>query len=162
MTWGMGLLALLALGVAWLRGPQGWAWDRAFGVLLAYSLLFFVTLLKIWWTAGKPAAGLDHDALWFQPLHAFRPKRVPYQNLLVCAPKPQTQSLRLLTETNGVAREQFLNLGVVEGRRRFLEHLGHRLTAAGLTPLEDRAFGWARPGWDQPLQFGERRAKDPT
>ena len=160
MTWGMGVLALLALGVWWMRGPQSWEWDRGFTVLLAYSTLFWGTLLKIWWTAGKPAVQLDDEAVYFQPLHLFNPKRVEFERVLACTPKVQTQSLRLLVERKGVARELFLNLGVVQGRHRFLDQLGKRLTANGLEPIPNQEDSWSRPGWDQPLVFGQTRTRD--
>ncbi len=159
MIWGMGLLAVLAVAIWWLRGPQGWAWDRAFTSLLGYSTLIWASLLKIWWTAGKPSVMVDQEAIYYQPLHLFKPKRVAFSQILACSPKVQTHSLRLLEERRGVAREHSINLGVVQGRRRFLETLGKKLVEEGLQPIPGKLHSWARPGWDQPLVFGQRRAR---
>ncbi len=155
----MGLLAVLAVAIWWLRAPQGWAWDRAFTSLLGYSTLIWVSLVKIWWTAGKPSARVDCEAIYYQPLHLFKPKRVAYSQILAVSPKVQTHSLRLLEERNGVAREHSINLGVVQGRRRFLKILGKKLVEEGLQPIPGKLHSWARPGWDQPLVFGQRRAR---
>jgi len=157
MLWGMVVLVVLIAAVWWLRGPQGWAWDRAFGSLLAYALLFWLSLAKIWWTAGKSAVVVGEDAVYYQTLHTFRPRRVPYAGILACAPRAGTQSLGLVVERRGTARELFLNLGVVEGRHRLLALLGQRLVEAGLEPVADRRDTWARPHWQaQPSQWPER------
>ena len=78
MIWGVGVVALLGL-VAWLfRTPGSAPLGRAFGVLAGYGLLFWLTLLKVWWTAGLPAVEVDGEAIAYQPLHTFRPQRVPW------------------------------------------------------------------------------------
>ena len=61
MIWGVGVVALLGL-VAWLfRTPGSAPLGRAFGVLAGYGLLFWLTLLKVWWTAGLPAVEVDGE-----------------------------------------------------------------------------------------------------
>lgn len=147
MIWGVG--AVLALGaVVWFFSEgEREAWGRAFGVLAAYGLLFLLTLAKIWWTAGKPAVALDDDALLYQPLHTFRPRRVPFARVLACAPRPGTEALRFVVERRSTARELFLNLAIVRGQHRFLALLGERLEAAGLQPVPGRERTWRRPGW---------------
>lgn len=149
MVWGVGLV--LALGaVVWvLSAGERDAWGRAFGVLLAYGLLFLVTLLKIWWTAGRPAVTVDDEALLYQPLHTFRPKRVPFASVLSCAPRPGTEALRFVLARGGSAREFFLNLAIVKGQHRLLELLGERLEAAGLEPVPGGERSWLRPGWEE-------------
>jgi hypothetical protein len=133
-----------------LRSGDRESWGRAFGVLLAYSLLFWVTLIKIWWTAGRPAVLLDEDSFSYQPLHTFRPRRVPFARVLACNPRPGTEALRFVVEKNDVARELFLNLAVVKGQHRFLDLLGERLVAAGLAPVAGRPHAWRRPDWEDP------------
>ena len=59
MLWGVGVVAGIGAASWWLYGGESRAWGRAFGVLLAYSLLFWASLLKIWWTAGRPAVLLE-------------------------------------------------------------------------------------------------------
>lgn len=147
MIWGVG--AVLALGaVVWFFSEgEREAWGRAFGVLAAYGLLFLLTLAKIWWTAGKPAVALDDDALLYQPLHTFGPRRIPFARVLACAPRPGTEALRFVVERRGTARELFLNLAIVRGQHRFLEALGERLEAAGLVPLPGRERSWRRLDW---------------
>lgn len=149
LVWGLAVLVLLALAVGWMQGSSGWAWGRAFGVLLAYSLVFWLTLLKIWWTARGVAVWLDDDALAYQPLYAVRPRRVLYQAILAASPRPGTHSLGLVVARRGVARELFLNLAVILGRRPFLQALGSRLEAAGLEPVAGSRDTWARPGWEE-------------
>lgn len=147
---GLGVVALLAL-VSWLlRDPRGETWGRAFGVLLAYSLLFWASLAKVWWTAGRPAVSLEPDALAYRSLLALRPRRVPYALILAAGPKPGTHSYRLVVERRGVARELFLNLAVLLGRRPFLTHLGQALEAAGLAPVPPHRDTWRRPDWQEP------------
>ena len=147
MIWGVG--AVLALGaVVWFFSEgEREAWGRAFGVLAAYGLLFLLTLAKIWWTAGKPAVALDDDALLYQPLHTFRPRRVPFARVLACAPRPATEALRFVVERRGTARELFLNLAIVRGQHHFLALLGERLEAGGLQPVPGRERTWRRLGW---------------
>jgi hypothetical protein len=149
MIWGVGAVVVLT-GVVWLlSGGERDAWGRAFGVLLAYGLLFLLTLLKIWWTAGRPAVAIDDDALLYQPLHTFRPRRVPFARVLSCAPRPGTEALRFVLERGGRAREFFLNLAIVRGQHRLLELLGERLATAGLQPVPGRERSWRRPGWEE-------------
>jgi hypothetical protein len=149
MIWGVGAVVVLT-GVVWLlSGGERDAWGRAFGILLAYSLLFLLTLLKIWWTAGRPAVAIDDDALLYQPLHTFRPRRVPFDRVLSCAPRPGTEALRFVLERGGRAREFFLNLAIVRGQHRLLELLGERLATAGLQPMPGRERSWRRPGWEE-------------
>lgn len=151
LVWGLGVLALLATVAGWLQGgATGWAWGRAFGVLLAYSLVFWLTLFKIWWTARGTAVWVEAEALAYQPLYGFRPRRVPWRSLLAVSPRPGTHSLRLVVERRGTARELFLNLAVILGRRPFLAALGAQLEAAGFEPLAGRADAWVRPGWEEP------------
>ena len=150
MIWGVGAVVVVGAVSWWLERGETQAWGRAFGVLLAYSLLFWGTLLKIWWTAGQPAVSLDDEAIYYQPLHTFRPTRVPFARILACNPRPGTEALRFVVEKNGVGRELFLNLAVVKGQHRFMELLGERLEAAGLERLSGRANAWRRPGWDDP------------
>jgi hypothetical protein len=149
MLWGVGAVLVLAAVVWWLLAGERGAWGRAFGVLLGYGLLFWATLLKIWWTAGRPAVEIDEEALAYQPLHTFRPKRIPFTRVLSCAPRPGTEALRLVIEKGGVGRELFLNLAVVKGRHRFVELLGRRLERAGLVPVPGREASWRRLDWDE-------------
>lgn len=148
LLWGVAVVVVLG-GLALAAGARE-AWARAFGVLLAYSLLFWASLIKIWWTAGRPAVALDDEAVSYQPLHTFRPRRVPFARVLACNPRPGTEALRFAVEKNGVARELFLNLAVVKGQHRFLERLGERLEAAGLERVPGRENSWRRPDWEEP------------
>lgn len=150
LLWGIGVVAVIGGAVLFLGSGDREAWGRAFGVLLAYSLLFWGSLIKIWWTAGRPAVALDEEALWYQPLHTFRPRRVPFDRVLACNPRPGTEALRFVVEKNGVARELFLNLAVVKGQHRFLDLLGERLEATGLERVPGRQNAWRRPGWQEP------------
>lgn len=146
IVWGLGAVALLGV-VTWLvRTPQSVPLSRAFGTLSIYGLLFLATLAKIWWTAGGAAVTLDDDALGYQPLHTFRPKRVPFEGIVACSPKAGTHAFRVVHRRGDRARELFLNLGVVEGRSRFLAELGLRLAADGLEPDGERLHSWRRPG----------------
>ena len=145
MIWGVGAVLALGAFVWFFSEGEREAWGRAFGVLAAYGLLFLLTLAKIWWTAGKPAVALDDDALLYQPLHTFRPRRVPFARVLSCAPRPATEALRFVVERRGSARELFLNLAIVRGQHRFLALLGERLEAAGLVPVPGRERSWHRP-----------------
>lgn len=154
MVWGVGVVALLG-GVVWLlEGGGRAALGRAFGVLLFYSLLFWATLLKIWWTAGQPAVVLDAEGFAYQPLHTFHPKRIPFARVLACAPRPGTEALRFVVEKGGGGRELYLNLAVVKGRHRFLELLGERLEDAGLVPVPGKEASWRRLDWDE-TRLGE-------
>ncbi len=148
--WGIGIVGLLG-GVTWLfRDPRSEPLSRAFGALLLYGLLFLVSLAKIWWTAGGAAVVLEDGTLAYQPLHTFRPKRIPLDSVLACAPKPETQSLRFVYEASpGHGREFFLNLGVIEGRTELLALLGERLRERGLVPVEGAHASWRRPDWSE-------------
>lgn len=151
MFWGVGVVALLG-GVAWIfKTPGSAPLGRAFGVLLFYGVLFWLTLLKIWWTAGKPAVVVGINFLSYQPLHTFQRRRIPYARVLSCAPRKETESLRIVHEKKpGQGREFFLNLAVVDGRHSFLDLLGERLEAAGLQPVPEEPNSWNRPGWNEP------------
>jgi hypothetical protein len=148
MLWGVGAVAAVGAIAWWFERGETQAWGRAFGVLLAYSLLFWASLLKIWWTGGRPAVAIDDEALYYQPLHLFKPSRVPFAQILACNPRPGTEALRFVVEKRGAARELFLNLAVVKGQHRFLELLGERLEAAGLERAGERT--WRRVGWEEP------------
>lgn len=150
LVWGVAVVIVVGAGVFFLRSGDRESWGRAFGVLLAYSLLFWVTLIKIWWTAGKPAVLLEEDAFLYQPLHTFKPRRVPFARVLACNPRPGTEALRFVVEKNQVGRELFLNLAVVKGQHRFLDLLGERLEASGLAPLAGRPHSWCRPDFEDP------------
>jgi hypothetical protein len=147
MIWGVGVVAVVGAVAWWLERGETQAWGRAFGVLLAYSFLFWASLLKIWWTAGRPAVAVDGEAFYYQPLHTFRPHRVPFAKVLACNPRPGTEALRFVVEKGGTARELFLNLAVVKGQHRFLDLLAERLEAAGLEKVPGRDHTWHRPEW---------------
>ena len=149
MIWGVGAVVVVGAVSWWLERGETQAWGRAFGVLLAYSLLFWGTLLKIWWTAGQPAVSLDDEAIYYQPLHTFHPSRVPIASVLACNPREGTEALRVVVEKKGVARELFLNLAVVKGQHRFLDLLEERLSAAGLVRIPGRDHSWTRPDWKE-------------
>ncbi|HXO19981.1 MAG TPA: hypothetical protein VOA87_08670, partial [Thermoanaerobaculia bacterium] len=156
MIWGVG--AVMALGaVVWLaQEDERGAWGRAFGVLLVYGVLFWGSLFKIWWTAGRPAVELDDAGFAYQPLHTFRPRRIPFARVLSCGPRAGTEALRLVVDKGGVRREFFLNLAVVKGQHRFVELLGKGLERAGLAPVAGKEKTWRRPGWtgDQVVGVG--------
>lgn len=146
MSWGVGVVAALGLATWWLAEPGGAPVARAFGVLLLYGLLFWLTLAKIWWTAGGAAVVVDGTSVGYQPLHTFRPRRIRFDRILACEPRPGTQSLRFVHDAGrGVARELFLNLAVVAGRNELLLALGERLVAAGLEPVAGARHSWRRP-----------------
>jgi len=150
LLWGIAVVVAIAGLMFFLEGGERGAWVRAFGVLFAYSLLFWASLIKIWWTAGRAAVLLDEESFAYQPLHTFRPRRVPFARVLACNPRPGTEALRFVVEKNGVARELFLNLAVVKGQHRFLDLLGERLEAAGLERVPGKESSWRRPDWDDP------------
>lgn len=150
LLWGVAVVAVIGGTVLAFQGGERESWARAFGVLLAYSLLFWVSLIKIWWTAGRPAVLLGEDWFAFQPLHTFRPKRIPFASVIACNPRLGTEALRFVIEKKGAARELFLNLAVVKGQHRFLDLLGERLEAHGLARVEGRENAWKRPDWDDP------------
>jgi len=145
MVWGLGVVALFGL-VAWVLSSPGSApMSRAFGVLVLYGSLFWVTLAKIWITAASPAVVLDSTSLSYQPLHGFRRRAIPLQSVVMCGPREGTQSLRIVHEAGrGRAKEFFLNLGVVNGRNEFLDELGRRLEEEGLIPTPGERNAWRR------------------
>ena len=152
MIWGVGVVALLGLVTWWLKSPDTAPAGRAFGVLVFYGTLFWLTLLKIWWTAGKAAVVLEEDWLGYQPLHTFTLKRIPFDKIFFCGPRQETESLRIIhLRRPGRAQEFFLNLAVIDGRHQFLDLLGARLEAAGLEPEEGVRHTWRRPGFDLDL-----------
>jgi len=148
MGWGGAALALCA-ALAWaLRDPGTATVSRALQVLAGYALLFWATLAKILWTARRPAAIVDAAGLLYQPLHAFRPRRFAWREIVACSPQPGTESLRLVVERRGALREVFLNLGLIERRHEFLAALGAALKAAGLEPVPgERGDAFCRPGF---------------
>lgn len=150
MIWGVGVVAAVGLAVWILREGEREAWGRAFGVLLAYTFLFWASLLKIWWTAGRPAVALDAGSFSYQPLHTFKPRRVPFSQVIAMNPRPGTEALRFVVEKNGTGRELFLNLAVVKGQHQFLELLEARLEAEGLERVPGRDHAWRRAGWEDP------------
>jgi hypothetical protein len=152
MLWGIGGVALLSLATWWLKSPDTAPAGRAFGVLVFYGALFWLTLFKIWWTAGKAAVVVEEDWLGYQPLHTFTLKKIPFEKTFFCGPRQATESLRIIHERRpDRAQEFFLNLAVVDGRHRFLDILGARLEAADLEPEEDVPHTWRRPGFDLDL-----------
>ena len=145
MLWGVGVLAVLG-GVAWwLRSPDEGVFGWAFTVLAGYGSLFWATLLKIWWTAGRPAVEIGADYVAYQPLHTFRPRRIALARVLACAPRPGTESLRFVVEGLRRDRELFLNLAVVRRKHELMEALAERLEAAGLQAMAAGEAGWERP-----------------
>lgn len=148
MLWGLVLVVAVAGVLVLLEGGERGAWVRAFGVLLAYSVLFWLTLAKIWWTAGRTAVAVGADGVLYQPLHTFTPRRIDLARVLAVDPRPGTEALRFVVVRRGVARELFLNLAVVKGRHELLERLGERLVAAGLAVVPGRPHCWKRPEWD--------------
>ena len=144
MFWGMGVIMLLG-GVAWwLRDPSEGFFGKAFTVLLGYTVLFWASLLKIWWTAGKPAIVIDAESLAYQPLQYFTPKRLRFVGVIECGPRPGTESFRFVVEEDsGRVREFFLNLAVVTEKHRLLDLLAARFEAVGLERAGDH---WSRPG----------------
>jgi hypothetical protein len=141
MLWGMGVIVLLA-AVAWLlRDPSEGFFGKAFAVLLGYTVLFWASLLKIWWTAGKPAIAIDAETLAYQPLQYFSPRSIRFDRVIACGPRPGTESYRFVVEEKDRERELFLNLAVVRDKHLLLEALGERLERAGLTRQGE---GWER------------------
>ena len=149
MIGGLGVLTLL-VGVAWLlRSPDEGAFGRAFAVQAAYGVLFWATLLKIWWTAGGVAVEIDASCMAYQPLHTFSLRYIPIEKILACGPRPGTESLRFVVEGLRRDKEFFLNLAVVQHQHRFLDVLGESLTAAGLERVASEQLAWKRPDWEE-------------
>jgi hypothetical protein len=164
MIWGMGAVFALS-AIAWsLRSPDEGPMGRAVTVLALYGALFLGSLLKIWWTAGRPAVVLTPSSLAYQQLHRFKPRHIPIAGILACAPRPGTQSLQLVVEEARGAREVFLNLAVVGDSHRFLELLAARLSSCGLEPRPADspwcASAWRRPGYDEPAAAGAAGEKE--
>lgn len=151
LFWGLGVVAALG-AVAWIfRSPGSAHLGRAFGVLGLYGLLFCITLLKIWWTAGRPAVLVGDSEIAYQPLHAFGYKTIPYDKIFYCAPRPDSESLRVIHETrNGRGKEFFLNLAVIQGRHKLLDDLGRSLESAGLEAAPEAKYTWRRDGFEDP------------
>ena len=143
MIWGIGVLAVVGAVAFVFRSPDEGTFGWAFGVLAAYGLLFWVSLLKIWWTAGGLAVEISELDIAYQPLHGFTPRRIPFDRILACGPREGTESLRVVVEGLRRDRELFLNLAVVQSKHRFLDELALRLQAAGLHRDGDH---WRRPG----------------
>ena len=154
MVWGVGVVALLGLVAWWLRTPGAAPLSRAFGSLVFYGSLFWLTLLKIWWTASRsPAVRLGPQGIAYQPLHTFRPKRLAWSSIVAFAPRKKTASVRFVfLKRSGTAREFFLNLAVVERGGEFLDALEVRLRAAGLERDPRVKRGWIRAGYDVPIE----------
>jgi len=150
IVWGIGAIALIG-GLTWfLRAPGNEPVTRAFGALFLYGALFLASLAKIWWTARGAAVLLEEDALAYQPLHTFWPRRIALDSILACAPKEETRALRFVYQASSqTAREFFLNLAVIEERSRFLTELGEKLEARGLVPVAGARWGWQRPDWSE-------------
>ncbi|MEE2775802.1 MAG: hypothetical protein VYE73_03450 [Acidobacteriota bacterium] len=147
MVWGIGVLVVLSAVVWVLRDPNEGYVGKAFTVLAGYAVLFLASLLKIWWTAGRPAVILDAEGIGHQPLHTFSPKRIEYAQILACGPREGTESQRFVFERRGGrAKEFFLNLAVVKGKHQLLAHLGEKLVADG---LEADGNGWKRPAYSE-------------
>lgn len=152
MVWGVGVVMVLGLVTWWLRAPGSAPAGRAFGVLAFYGVLFWLTLLKIWWTAGKSAVVVERDWLGYQPLHTFSLKKIAYDKTFFCGPRQATESLRLIHERKpNRAQEFFLNLAVLDGRHEFLDLLGERLQSSGLEAVAGERNTWRRPGFDLDL-----------
>ncbi len=145
-VWTAVAVLLLVATIGWQGGVSGAPLARALGVLALYGALFMASLFKIWWTAGRAAAGWDEQGLWFQALHRFRPTRIAWNAILAGGTKPGTRAYRLVVTRGGNARERFLNLAVISNHHDFVEGLERVLVDRGFVAGER---GLARPGWDQ-------------
>jgi len=141
MLWGMGLVVVLGAFTRLLPSDERGAWGRGFGVLLAYSVLFVGSLAKIWWTAGRPAVELDGAGLAYQPLHTFRPKRIPFEGVLAVSPRPGTEALRFV----GIFCRSKAGCEIVElfflslaGLNTFLDKLNKDAAGAKTARFRDR------------------------
>jgi hypothetical protein len=143
MVWGVGVLVMLAAVVWVFRDPDSGMTGKAFTVLLSYAALFWATLFKIWWTAGRPAVLVGESALGHQPLHTFSPRQIAYDRIVACGPREGTESQRFVVAGPRRSKEFFLNLAVVKGKHDLLARLGERLEQAGLEKVGD---SWRRPG----------------
>jgi hypothetical protein len=153
MVWGIGVVSLLGLATWWLWTPGTAPAGRAFGVLVFYGVLFWLTLLKIWWTAGRPAVVVEAEWLGYQPLHTFSLRKIAFDRTYFCGPRGATESLRLIHERRpDRAHEFFLNLAVIDGRHEFLDLLGERLESAGLRAVPGEKHTWRRPGFDLDIE----------
>lgn len=149
LVWGIGVVAILA-GITYvLKQPGSVPAARAFGVLMLYSALFWVTLAKVWWTAGSSAIMLEEDSLAYRPLHTFAPRRIALDSVLACGPRPGTQALRLVhLGKKGEEREFYLNLALIKGRHDFLDALGAALERRGLRRVAGESESWRHPEWN--------------
>ena len=149
LVWGLGVVAILG-GITWvLKQPGSAPAARAFGVLMLYGALFWVSLAKVWWTAGGTAVMLEDDSVAYRPLHTFAPRRIALDGVLACGPRPGTQALRLVhLGKKGEEREFYLNLALIKGRHDFLAALGRALAMRGLRPVAGVSDSWRRPDWD--------------
>ena len=141
MLWGMGVILLLG-GVAWwLRDPSEGFFGKAFTVLLGYTVLFWASLLKIWWTAGKPAIVIDAESLAYQPLQYFRP-RLRFDRVIACGPRPGTES-SIRDRGRGPRARAVLE---PRGGDRQAPPARSRRSKAQAEGLERAAEGWSRAG----------------
>lgn len=147
MLWGVGVVSALGLVTWWLHEPGSAPLGRAFGVLALYGGLFWLSLLKVWWTAGRSAVILSDDRLSYRPLHSFGLRSIELAGVQLCAPRKSTESLRLIHQWRpGEGREFFLNLAIIDGRHEFLDELGRCLERKGLVPVAGESYTWRRPG----------------
>lgn len=143
--WTAVVVLALAAAVVALGGVSGAPLARALGVLVLYAGLFGLSLAKIWWTAGQPAAGWDDEGLWFQALHRFKPTRIAWSSILAGGVKPGTRAYRLVVVRGDAAGERFLNLAVILNHHQFVDGLELNLIGLGFVRSDD---GVARPDWD--------------
>ena len=137
---------LLLVVIGWQGGVSGAPLARALGVLTLYAALFMASLIKIWWTAGRSAAGWDQHGLWFQALHRFRPTRIAWESILAGGTKPDTRAYRLVVIKGDGARERFLNLAVIRNHHDFVAGLEQAFLERGFVAGRR---GLSRPEWDQ-------------
>lgn len=145
-VWTAVAVLLLMAVIGWQGGVSGAPLARALGVLALYGALFMASLLKIWWTAGRAAAGWDQEGLWFQALHRFWPTRIAWDSILAGGTKTDTSAYRLVVTNGDSARERFLNLAVIRNHHDFVEGLERVLVERGFVA---GSRGLSRPDWDQ-------------